>query len=229
MNPARLCILASMILSLNPSLYAVRPLATSQSVSVLNELRSELRSHEESFETKLRKVRKELSNYVRVLNTERIRNPEQGEAIWDRLFELRIFVNSWADIPSDSVGYSRFREIKDAVIKMLMDTAHQILELDEDMSWDIQDEENQWQILAQARRYIVKLRAVPLKEITSRQLLEDMLEGIEKAVEYIAGVNVDRYKEEYEFVFAQATSTLQNVTARIVELEHMRSEIRRAV
>ena len=166
---------------------------------------------------------------MRILHVEKIRTPERGERLWDALFEIRIGINSWLDIPSDPVGYSRYREVKDAVTKTLMETAYQILELDEDMSWDIQDEENQWQILAQARRYIVKLRAVPLKEITSRQLLEDMLEGIEKAVEYIAGVNVDRYKEEYEFVFAQATSTLQNVTARIVELEHMRSEIRRAV
>ena len=223
MNPARLCILASMILSLNPSLYAVRPLATYQSAVVLSELRSELRSHEESFETKLRRARKELSNYVRVLNTTKLRNPEQGEQLWDRLFELRLFVNSWADIPNDSVGYSRFRELKDAVIKTLMDTAREILDLDQFGSYDYQG----WEILASARRYVVKLRAIPLKEQTSRQLLEDQMEGLEDAADFISGVDADKYQEEINFVWGQIQSTAQNVTARIVELEQARSEIRK--
>ena len=212
-----------MILSLNPSLYAVRPLATSQSVSVLNELRSELRSHEESFETKLRRARIELSNYVKIIHQQKIKTAEQGEAIWDRLFELRLFVNSWADIPNDSVGYSRFRELKDAVIKTLMDTAREILDLDQFGSYDYQG----WEILASARRYVVKLRAIPLKEQTSRQLLEDQMEGLEDAADFISGVDADKYQEEINFVWGQIQSTAQNVTARIVELEQARSEIRK--
>ena len=223
MNPARLCILASMILSLNPSLYAVRPLATSNSVNALNELRSELRSHEESFETKLRRARIELSNYVKIIHQQKIKTAEQGEAIWDRLFELRLFVNSWADIPNDSVGYSRFRELKDAVIKTLMDTAREILDLDQFGSYDYQG----WEILASARRYVVKLRAIPLKEQTSRQLLEDQMEGLEDAADFISGVDADKYQEEINFVWGQIQSTAQNVTARIVELEQARSEIRK--
>lgn len=187
--------------------------------------RAEVRSHEERFETKLRRARKELSNYVQVVNVQKLRNPEHGEAVWDRLFDLRLWINSWKQIPSDSVGYSRFREVKDAVTKLLMDTAREILELDQWGSYDYPD----WQKLASARRYVVKLRAIPLKEQTARQLLEDQIDGLEDAIDFINGVNLDEVKEEYEFVYAQITSTMQNIVARISELEHSRSEIRKAV
>ena len=108
---------------------------------------------------------------------------------------------------------------------LLMQTAREILELDQYGSYDYEP----WMILASARRYVVKLRAVTLKEQTNRQLLEDQLDGLEDAIDFIQGVDINEYKEEFEFVYAQIVSTAQNVTARIVELEHERSEIRRAV
>ena len=162
---------------------------------------------------------------MRVLNTTKLRNPEQGEAIWDRLYDLRLWISSWNDIPSDSVGYSRYREIHDAVIKTLMDTAREILDLDQWGSYDYPD----WQKLASVRRYVVKLRAIPLKEQVARQLLEDQIDGLEDAIDFIAGVDLDKMQEEYNFVYGQITSTMQNLVARISELEHQRSEIRRAV
>ncbi len=184
--------------------------------------RAEVRN--ENFESNLRKVRKELSNYVRILNVVKLRNPEQGEQLWENLFVLRMEINAWTDVPSDSVGYGRYREVKDAVIKTLMDTAHEILDLDQWGSYDYPD----WQKLASARRYVVKLRAIALKEITARQILEDEIDGLEDSLDFISGVNLEEVKEEYEFVYAQITSTLQNIVARISELEKQRSEIRKA-
>lgn len=161
---------------------------------------------------------------MRILNVVKLRNPEQGEQLWENLFVLRMEINAWTDVPSDSVGYGRYREVKDAVIKTLMDTAHEILDLDQWGSYDYPD----WQKLASARRYVVKLRAIALKEITARQILEDEIDGLEDSLDFISGVNLEEVKEEYEFVYAQITSTLQNIVARISELEKQRSEIRKA-
>ena len=199
----------------------LRPLGTSESANVLNALRSELRATE-NFETLIRRARKELSRYILIVNTQKLRNPEQGEQLFDRLFDLRLWFNTIH--PDNNQEYRRWREVKDGIMLLLMQTAREILELDRHGSYDYKD----WGILASARRYVVKLRAITLKEITNRQLLEDMMDGLEDATDFIAGVDIDEYKEEFEFVYAQIVSTAQNVTARIVELEHERSEIRKA-
>ena len=206
----------------------LRPLATQNSGiagELANELnsRSEVRAQDyEKFEVLIRRTRIELSRYLIIVNTHKLRNPEQGEHLWERLFDLRIFWNTVH--PANNFEYPRWREVKDGIILLLMQVAGDILELDQFGSYDYQG----WEILASARRFVVKLRAVPLKEITNRQLLEDMLEGLEGASDFISGVDAEDYKEEIDFVWGGIQSTRQNIVARIAELEQQRSEIRGA-